>query len=307
MTNNQNLFLEKCIPSNSSFGYYLLGSLIIIIFNFIGQLPIVYFISENTNLNSSESVSDLLNKLNSNLFYFLILFPFLVSSIGFLLVTKILHNQSITKVTTSRTKIDINRICFSFFLWSFISISIFFLDYYLYPEDFEFNFKFGPFFLMFLISIIFIPFQSGLEEYIFRGYLMQGFAKFLKNRWLPLIFTSFIFGFLHYFNPEVEKLGPAIMIYYVGTGFFFGIITLMDEGIELSLGLHIANNLITALLVTADWTAFKTESIFRDISDPSIGSELITYLLIVYPITIIFFSKKYGWGNWKIKLFAKIE
>ena len=235
------------------------------------------------------------------------MFPFLVSFIGFLLVTKKLHNQSITKVTTSRTKIDINRICFSFFLWSFISMSIFFFDYYLYPEDFEFNFKLGPFFLMFFISIIFIPFQSGLEEYVFRGYLMQGFAKLLRNRWLPLIFTSFIFGFLHYFNPEVEKLGPTIMIYYVGTGFFFGIITLMDEGIELSLGLHIANNLITALLVTADWTAFKTESIFRDISDPSIGSELVIYLLIVYPITIIFFSKKYSWGNWKKKLFAKIK
>ena len=33
------------------------------------------------------------------------------------------------------------------------------------------------------------------------------------------------------------------MIYYIGTGFLFGIMTLMDEGTELALGFHAANNL----------------------------------------------------------------
>ena len=59
------------------------------------------------------------------------------------------------------------------------------------------------------------------------------------------------------------------MIYYIGTGLFLGIVTLMDEGLELALGFHAANNLFTALLVTADWTAFKTYSIFKDMSDPT--------------------------------------
>ena len=62
---------------------------------------------------------------------------------------------------------------------------------------------------------------------------------------------------MHIANPEVGKLGMIIMVYYIGTGFFLGIMTLMDEGLELALGFHAANNLIGALLVTADWTAFK--------------------------------------------------
>ena len=37
----------------------------------------------------------------------------------------------------------------------------------------------------------------------------------------------------------------------------------MDEGLELALGFHAANNLCGALLLTADWTAFQTNSILK--------------------------------------------
>ena len=127
-----------------------------------------------------------------------------------------------------------------------------------------------------------------------------------KNRWAPLVMTSIIFGGLHLFNPEVEKLGYGIMVYYIGTGLFLGILTLMDEGIELALGFHAANNLFTALLVTSSWTAFQTESILIDTSEPSLGAELIISLLVLYPIFLFFMSKKYGWNQWKQRLTSKI-
>ena len=56
---------------------------------------------------------------------------------------------------------------------------------------------------------------------------MQGFGLLAKNRWFPLIVTSALFGLMHIMNPEVEKMGPIIMVYYIGTGLFLGIITLM--------------------------------------------------------------------------------
>ena len=83
---------------------------------------------------------------------------------------------------------------------------------------------------------------------------MQGIGVIVKNKWVPLIVTSVVFGSLHFANPEVDKLGPVIMVYYIGTGLFLGIMTLMDEGMELSLGFHAANNLFTALLVTGEVT-----------------------------------------------------
>ena len=136
---------------------------------------------------------------------------------------------------------------------------------------------------------------------------MQGIGILCKNKWVPLIITSLLFGLLHIANPEIDKLGYILLVHYIGTGFFLGIITLMDEGLELALGFHAANNLFTALLVTADWTAFQTNSVFRDISDPDVGNfEIFASVLIVYPIMIFIFSKIYKWSNWKDKLAGSI-
>lgn len=136
---------------------------------------------------------------------------------------------------------------------------------------------------------------------------MQGIGVLCKNRWLPLIITSVTFGLLHIFNPEIEKLGYILLVHYIGTGFFLGIITLMDEGLELALGFHAANNLFTALLVTADWTAFQTNSILRDVSDPDVSNaEIFASVLIIYPILILIFAKVYKWTNWKEKLIGTI-
>ena len=87
------------------------------------------------------------------------------------------------------------------------------------------------------------------------------------------------------------------MAYYVGTGLFLGILTLMDEGIELALGFHAANNLITALFVTSSWTVFQTESILIDISEPTLGGETFFSLFILYPGFIFLMSKKFDWSG----------
>jgi hypothetical protein len=119
--------------------------------------------------------------------------------------------------------------------------------------------------------------------------------------------TSVIFGGLHLFNPEVKTLGYSIMVYYIGTGLFLGILTLMDEGMELALGFHAANNLFTALLVTADWTAFQTHSILKDVSEPEIGIiDLVVPVFVLFPILLFIFSKIYKWTNWKEKLFGEV-
>ena len=97
------------------------------------------------------------------------------------------------------------------------------------------------------------------------------------------------------------------MIYYIGTGFLLGIMTLMDEGMELALGFHAGNNLITAVLVTADWTAFQTNSLLKDISEPGTGWDNVYPILILYPVILYIMAKKYKWKDWKGKLFGNIR
>ena len=113
--------------------------------------------------------------------------------------------------------------------------------------------------------------------------------------------TSVIFGGMHWFNPEVAEMGPNIMVYYIGTGLFMGIITLMDEGTELALGFHAANNLTAALLITSDYSVLRTNAIFKDLSKPEVNYEIFMPILF-YGILIIIFSKLYNWKNWNDKL-----
>lgn len=300
------MFLEQVDLSKNPFWKYILGSFVIIIFSVIGQLPLTYVLIESGPVSPGADPMDMLRNLDKNLQLFLLLIPFGVGLLGFWLVIKKLNERSLLSVTTSRSKIDWSRVFYAFAIWGMFSIVLIVGDYFIAPDSYEWNFNAKSFAILFVIAIALIPIQTSLEEYIFRGYLMQGFAGIFKNRWVPLVMTSIIFGCLHLFNPEVEKLGYGIMVYYIGTGLFLGILTLMDEGIELALGFHAANNLFTALLVTSSWTAFQTESILIDISEPSLGIELVLSLVVLYPILLFIMSKKYGWTQWKTKLTSKI-
>jgi len=235
------------------------------------------------------------------------LMGFVIFLAGLFFWVKYVHQQPIKFLTTARKKVDWSRFWFAFGMVAIFNIVITLFDYYSNPEDYVVNFELEPFLYLLIISLFLIPIQTSFEEYFFRGYLLQGLGILTRNRWIPLILTSVVFGGLHYFNPEVTKLGDIIMIYYIGTGFMLGVITLMDDGLELALGFHAANNLITALLVTADWTAFQTNSIFKDISEPSAGWDVLIPVLVIYPLFLFIMAKKYKWTNWNNKLFGKVE
>lgn len=299
------MFIEQGIKPENSFWKYVVGSLVVIFASFIGQLPLILAIVVKTFTDdiSFPTTSDgMMKMLDSNLTLFLMLFSFAVALLALFLVIKYSHRQSILSVTTTRAKLDWKRISFSFSIWSVFTIVSVAVSYFFAPEDFEINFKPIPFIILLFISVLMIPIQTSTEEYVFRGYLMQGFGNLSKNKWFPLVMTSVIFGGMHIMNPEVTKLGYIVMVYYIGTGFLLGIMTLMDEGMELALGFHAANNLIGALLVTSDWTAFQTHSLLKDISEPDAGLDIILPVVLIYPIVLFILAKKYQWTNWKEKL-----
>ncbi|NIK91990.1 CPBP family intramembrane metalloprotease [Mangrovimonas sp. CR14] len=292
---------------------YLIGLLVVIFAVIIGQIPFTVAVFFKA-FESGENIfgmdeTQMMGMLESNLNLFLMLLSFAAGLVGVFFVVRTIHKQTITSLTTARKKIDWGRILFAFLLWGILSSSFVVADYYMNPENYQWNFKMIPFLILLLISVVFIPLQTSFEEYLFRGYLMQGIGVISKTRWLPLAITSLIFGLLHIANPEVEKMGYIIMIYYIGTGLFLGIMTLMDDGMELALGFHAANNLFTALLVTADWTAFQTHSILKDISNPTAAGFFDVFLpvFVLFPILLFIFSKKYRWTNWKDKLFGHVE
>ena len=303
------MYIAQVFKYKYDFWRYIIGIVAVVIGVTVAQFPFVFAIISEFGMKAMYTMTEteMMSALESNETLFYMLLPFAAGLIVVILIARHLHNQPLTPLTTARKKIDWKRFWFGFLLVvAFITI-ITLGDYFSNPEDYQYNFKPQPFLILLVIATLLIPLQTSFEEYLFRGYLMQGLGALAKNKWIPLFITSLIFGGLHYANPEVDKLGNLIMIHYIGTGFFLGIITLMDEGMELALGFHAGNNLLTALLVTADWTAFQTHSIFKDVSDPSVGWDVIIPVLVVYPVFLFIMAKKYNWTDWKGKLFGRVE
>ncbi|MDM1346784.1 CPBP family intramembrane metalloprotease [Myroides marinus] len=292
------------INKNQKLWYYLPFSLFFLGIMFLNWISLRY-----SAVSTNEIIKMNITKYGKNVNFLITIGPLvfmLIFLIGWVLFV---HKQSLLSLTTSRSRVDWKRFLFSFGLWSFVIIGFFIYGYLKDPQDYVLSFKLGPFIVFFIFAVILIPLQTSFEEYFMRGYLMQGIGLATRSRAVALISTSIIFGLMHLANPEVEKVGATIMIYYIGTGLFLGIITLMDDGLELALGFHAANNLVGVLLVTSDWTAFQTNSIFTNInSDSGISPwEYIVQVGIVLPLIIFVFAKKYGWKNWKHQLFGRVK
>src|SRR5699024_10582214 len=295
---------------------YLGGGLIIFFFFFMAQSLVGAFIQFKA-MNAKNPISlaegtftEVINAsgLPSNLVIFFMLLSFVVGFGGIYIVIKYSHNRNLKSLIYTRKKMDWKRFFFSFGLMAVLIIISTVFAYYNNPEDFEIQFQLLPFLILLLISLLLIPIQVAFEEILFRGYLLQGFGVIFKNNWVPWILTSVFFGLMHGSNPEVAELGKTLLIYYIGTGLFLGILTLMDDGIELALGFHTANNLIQILLITSDYSIFQSASILKEITKPdNAWQEIVFPLLVIYPLFILIFSKVYQWKNWKEKLFGKIK
>ncbi|GAA3520577.1 CPBP family intramembrane metalloprotease [Aquimarina addita] len=306
------MYIAQAFKIKHNWWRYLVGLFIVFIgWQTIGVVPLMvvaFFEAGDLQTFLKASTDSFMSLgINSNLFLVLIIFSFAMGLAGIWFSNRFLHEQKFSKLTTSRAKVDWSRIWFSFFLVIIINAILFAISYVTEPEIYQLNFKLVPFILLLLIALFLLPLQTSFEEYLFRGYLMQGIGVIVKNKWVPLLITSVIFGLLHGLNPEVEKLGYIIMVYYIGTGFLLGIMTLMDEGMELALGFHAANNILAAVLVTTSWSALQTDAIFIDTSEPTAGLTVIVPMLIQYPIFLLILAKKYKWSGWKDKLFGKVQ
>lgn len=261
-----------------------------------------------TSKEDMEAAYEMMKSIPSNISLIINLIPFAFLLVLLFILVRYLHQRSILSLTTARQKIDWKRIFFSFALIVGITVVSFAVSYYSDPSQIQLQFNPVKFAILFVISIVLFPFQIGLEEYLFRGYLMQHLGLLLKNKWFPLIFTSILFGVAHSANPEVAEMGFITMIFYIGTGLLLGIMTLMDDGLELALGFHLGNNLLAALLVTSDWSALQTDAIFKYTAEEAntTAMEILVPVLVFYPILLIIFSKVYKWKDWSGKLFGKV-
>lgn len=282
-------------------GYlYLIGLLLVIVANVVISFVYPIVASAYTDDMGSLSSEELLNPaaigMPPALGLMLLLLPFAGGLFAIWIAIRFIHRRSFTSVLTGNPSLDWNKILLGAGLWVGITLVFEVLVAFINPENYTYTFDAAKFFPTLLVALIFVPLQTSMEEVLFRGYLMQGIGKRFKRPMVALLSTSILFGLLHAANPEIVKFGPLLLFYYIGFGLMMGIITIMDEGLELALGVHAGNNLYGALIITFPSSALQTPAIFT-LKEYPINIMTLVWL-IGSVIFVLIVAKYYKWQDW---------
>ena len=264
-------FLERAIDGQNQFWKYLVMTLAVFLGGqLIGSIPLAIFMVvaalKDGNIammtNGMPDFSSL--GLPSSVTLALMVFIFAAMLIVFALLVKPMHRRTLAETINGRKHIRWNRVYAGMLVWGAVSILSIAVSYAVSPQDFEWQFRPWQFLSLLLVVVVLLPFQTTCEEVFFRGYLSQGVGAWTRNRWLVLIIPSILFALMHSVNPEVKAFGFWLMMpNYLLMGLFFGLISILDDGIELAIGAHFINNALAALFTTHEASAFQTDALFK--------------------------------------------
>lgn len=300
------MFFQKATSGDNNPLYYIMTIVIVIIGYAVGQTPLVIVQTMQVNKYSDitqdkvaqflETMDFSILHLSSNVGFLLMITIFIFAMLAFMLAIKYLHKLPFQRLITPRGKIDLKKIFFGFGLWFVLALVFEGILALTYPDTYYFNLKIGSWLFLLLICIFLLPIQTSLEELVIRGYMMPGMSLITHNKWLPWVISSVIFGMIHGMNPEVERFGFWTMqIYYVGAGLFLGLITILDDSLELALGVHAATNVFGAAFFSFDGSVLQTDSLVK-------ANDINPYLMsLTFFLSALIFmyicNRKYGWGG----------
>ncbi len=244
-----NSFLDMANLGKNQWWRYLLSLVIIFVgWQIIGGIPYgFYFLAGGTN----------------QLVQYLVLsFSFVCFISITILVTRWIHNRPILSLFTANNKLNWKLILVSGSIWSGISLVITLIDHLIHPGVYQLNFNPGLWLPFAAFAIVLTPIQTTSEEVFFRGFLLQAFGLFTKNKWILILLSGILFAIPHFLNPEMQSGFWILAVFYFGFGVLLAYLTIQTNSLELALGIHAANNLFTVLIANYKNSAVESPSIF---------------------------------------------
>ncbi|MBA14704.1 MAG: hypothetical protein CL750_04990 [Chloroflexi bacterium] len=297
------------IGKNSLLRWVSTGILTLFFWQIIGGIPLMS-VCDILNNQSAWGYSCDLNSSTPSIKgpsfapnFLLLHLVFVIGLFGFWLLSNTIQKKPLAKIITGRKRIDAERIVFAMLI-AFIFYSVGLSAELIISNSNNiplaikyqgFSFDWG---LLLVLAVLLVPIQAGLEEIIFRGYLLHALSLLVNNRVFLALSTASIFSVVHLSNPEPWNygIGPYLLAIFM-MGFFLSTITLIDGGMELAMGLHIANNLWVHLVVGLENSVINTPSLFLITTSNIQYESIFLPSLIQFSIMFVVFGLKYKWFN----------
>lgn len=309
------MYFKQVKDGENEWWMYLLTVILVIAGYILGQMPLyfaqVHAIESNPSIGTAQ-LEEFTKRMDFNLLgmdsnwgLFLLLSIFIITMGFFLIGIKKVHHKSIKGLITHRSKVNWPKVIFGLVVWLFLLGIFELVSYLMAPELYTLNVQWGKLFWLLLICIVILPIQTTFEEFFFRSYLMKGMGLLVNRKWIPLLITSILFGLVHGTNPEIAKYGVVPMqLYYISAGLLLGIMTIMDDGLELAIGVHAATNIYGALFVSYEGSVLQTDSIWRM---TEVNAWVMALIFIISGLIFLLLSKKmFDWDSWN-KIFEEIK
>jgi membrane protease YdiL (CAAX protease family) len=181
-------------------------------------------------------------------------------SFTYLAVRFLLRRPFLSLITTA-SSFDWKRVGFGFVAGFSLASVAGLIGWLIFPNSYKFVMPDMQYFAWIPLIFLMTPVQCAAEELFFRGYLLQGFGRAIKNIWLASAVNGFLFMLPHMWNPEVSYGALPMALCYFSVGFLLAILALRTNGLEISIGVHIANNLFDCLIVNDVRSVLTTRSL----------------------------------------------
>lgn len=130
-----------------------------------------------------------------------------------------------------------------------------------------------------LIIVLTSPLQAAAEEFLFRGLFLQAVGAFTQRVWVPILLTAVGFAAVH----GVQNL-PLFLDRFV-FGIVAGALVVVTGGLEASIALHVANNLV----------AFMWSLLFSSVMDARTTTQ-VTWLTCGIDSAVFLTLGAIAWG-----------
>lgn len=284
------MFLENALSYKNKWYNYLLMLAIVyivyIVFTIGISIILSIFIGENVYSTFLRNPSEL------NLYASLLLLASLQIAIAFSFIVffKIVHKGKLLCLVSGCCKVRWRRIIVGFTFYFMAMIVFYFISITTMPDKYTLIIQVNKFIPYCLFLLFLLPIQVFAEEILLRSYLMQGLYLKSKTAVGPIFFSALIFSLMHLNNQSFEAMWMLFLFNFI-SGLIFGLIAVLDDGIELGLGMHLANNLI-AFAFFGPWV--NAPSIFQHHNDSLSFFLDIFPLVLILCLSLMFFSHKYN-------------
>lgn len=297
MVNQSQNYLNASHQGKNQWWRYLVGILLTSSFYLVmGSIAMVIIFVVSNRVSSTELLNSAVLEKNFEAFlkipsvsaYVAVNMPSLFGAIGLLITVAFIHQRKFTSLVRADLSIKWRRLFAGFAVWGVITFLFTGVDYLLNSKNYVFSMT-QDWFLCLPIALILTPIQTSFEELFFRGYLMQGMALILRNRVALIIVNGVLFMIPHLGNPELQR-GGILAVYYFIFGAALAALAIRDNGLELPLGIHAANNLQFLLFNTKD-SALPAPSIWQVQTSNQPIVDIALTVLVFAIVYYIFFGR----------------